>query len=362
MIRSSPLAKGLALTVSATLLISGMQLARPEAKVEMEGGGVPVEARIGTAFEDMAVGTLTAQVPDDAPQEPEPPVETEQHTDVQETEQPNVEATLQPSPQQTPLSATNVPSPTAQPVATDSPLPKEIPTLVPMQVTPSADAVLPSVTAQKPTQITKPLKAQPAQVVETTLTPVAPQAVQPTETQTEPNQTIASLTPETSAPSFSTRPKRRDAAKAAKIAAARPKPVEDLVVAKKPKPKADRGNAKRNNTQGAENGTNQQAKAKTQGNGKTVTAQAGNAAISNYPGKVMRKIMRVRKPNVRARGAAIVAFRVAANGGLARVSITRSSDSNALDQAALRVIKSAAPFPAPPAGAQRAFSVTIKGR
>jgi protein TonB len=58
----------------------------------------------------------------------------------------------------------------------------------------------------------------------------------------------------------------------------------------------------------------------------------------------------------------VVAFSVSASGGLAGVSIARSSGSAALDAAALRMVQRAAPFPPPPKGAQRSFSISIKGR
>ena len=61
----------------------------------------------------------------------------------------------------------------------------------------------------------------------------------------------------------------------------------------------------------------------------------GNAAASNYPGLVMRRLSRAGKPRADARGSAFVAFSISANGGLAAVSLARSSDSSALDQAAL---------------------------
>ena len=47
---------------------------------------------------------------------------------------------------------------------------------------------------------------------------------------------------------------------------------------------------------------------------------------------------------------------------LAGLSVARSSGSAALDRAALRVVQRAAPFPAPPAGAQRSFSIKIEAR
>ncbi|ARC88022.1 TonB family protein [Rhodovulum sp. MB263] len=155
-------------------------------------------------------------------------------------------------------------------------------------------------------------------------------------------------------------------------------PVPDMVVAEspepetltaepepKPEPKPEakpvaRGNADRNARAGQAAG-NERAEAATSGRGGAV-AESGNAASSNYPGLVMRALSRVPKPRIRARGAAVVAFRVAADGGLASASVARSSGSTALDQAALRLVERAAPFPAPPRGAQRSFSIRIEGR
>ncbi|MBN8294934.1 energy transducer TonB, partial [Rhodobacter sp. NTK016B] len=88
----------------------------------------------------------------------------------------------------------------------------------------------------------------------------------------------------------------------------------------------------------------------------------GNAAASNYPGQVMRRIQRVRQVRLRARGSAVVAFTIAANGGLASASLARRSGSAELDQAALDHIRRAAPFPSPPPGAQRQFSFEFVGR
>ncbi|MEE4118282.1 MAG: TonB family protein [Paracoccaceae bacterium] len=76
----------------------------------------------------------------------------------------------------------------------------------------------------------------------------------------------------------------------------------------------------------------------------------------------MRHVIRVRRPDVAARGAARVTFRVAGSGALAGASLSRSSGSAALDRAALTVVRRAAPFPPPPAGAARTFTVEIRGR
>lgn len=89
---------------------------------------------------------------------------------------------------------------------------------------------------------------------------------------------------------------------------------------------------------------------------------AGSAAASAYPGLVMRALSRAGKPRVRATGAAVIAFTIAASGGVSAVSLAQSSGSATLDQAALQLVRSAAPFPRPPQGARRSFSIRIKGR
>ncbi|MDF3415102.1 TonB family protein [Sulfitobacter sp. M57] len=327
MIRTSPLAKVVSFALSSALVVATAHYAFPDQKIEIAGGGLPVEARAGSAFEDMAQGVMTPDAVDDAPLTPAPPVETAKPLAAEVLPKPQVEAALQP-----PIS-------TVVPAARPAQAPTVKP--VPLPLAPAADAILPAVVPD--------------------VTP--PQVATPSAETVAPTQTIVAETPEATAPPQSIRPQRRDPVKAAQVAAARPKPKQIKVARKqRPKQKTRRGNAKQNNTQGARNGTSNQAKARKSGQGKRVAAQAGNAARDNYPGKVMRKISRVRKPNVRARGTAVIAFRVSASGGLSGVSVARSSGSAALDQAAMRVVKKAAPFPKPPGGARRNFSIRIKGR
>ena len=76
----------------------------------------------------------------------------------------------------------------------------------------------------------------------------------------------------------------------------------------------------------------------------------------------MRRISRAGKPRVRTTGTATISFAIASNGGLASVSVARGSGSAALDRAAVSVIRKAAPFPRPPAGARRQYSIKIKGQ
>ena len=191
--------------------------------------------------------------------------------------------------------------------------------------------------------------------------PVAALAAQPAP------DTIVAQDPDRDAPTLSRRPQRKDTALAAKVAQAREDADRTRRAAAKASARAaepaktTRGNADRNNTNGAQTGTRAEAKATQTGKKAASARQEGNAATSNYPGQVMRRISRVGKPRVNARGTATISFSIAPGGGLAGVSIARSSGSAALDQAAVRLIRQAAPFPRPPAGAQRQFSIRIKG-
>jgi protein TonB len=86
---------------------------------------------------------------------------------------------------------------------------------------------------------------------------------------------------------------------------------------------------------------------------------AGNAKASNYPGLVYRKIQRTRQKRAGGRGSVRIRFSVSSSGGLARISIAKSSGSKKIDQAALAHIRRAAPFPAPPKGARRSFTIPV---
>lgn len=121
------------------------------------------------------------------------------------------------------------------------------------------------------------------------------------------------------------------------------------------------GDSDRNARRGSAEGTNGQAAQSAERPAQQASA-AGNAAVTNYPGEVMRRIQRVRQARVRARGTAVVAFTIADGGALASASLSRASGNTELDQAALDHIRRAAPFPAPPPGAQRRFSFEFVGR
>ncbi|MEM9754312.1 MAG: energy transducer TonB, partial [Planctomycetota bacterium] len=55
-------------------------------------------------------------------------------------------------------------------------------------------------------------------------------------------------------------------------------------------------------------------------------------------------------------------FTVSPNGGLESVWVSRSSGNADFDRIAMAHIRRGVPFPVPPAGAQRSFDVTVRGR
>ena len=281
--------------------------------IRIEGAAGAAEVRLGTAFADMAAGTLSAAEPTELT-EPTPPEPARAlpPQPVQQAETPPPEAV----PQQ-PVEMTEAPSPEAQP--------------------------------------TVPAKADPLPPAEPD---TAVPALRPQAQQAEPVERLAALTPQ---PEPLKPVERPEPVKPIEAEPLKAEPPEKTVI--KPQPKAKplpKGNARTNARAGQTSGT-ERASATTSGSAGN-SKEAGNAAASNYPGLVMRKLSRAPRPRINVRGAAVVAFRVSDGGGLAAVSIARSSGSEALDQAALRVVRRAAPFPAPPSGARRSFSVRIKGR
>lgn len=81
----------------------------------------------------------------------------------------------------------------------------------------------------------------------------------------------------------------------------------------------------------------------------------GNAAASNYPGKVVSKLRRALRYPAEAkrqkiRGEVHVAFTVGAGGGVSGLRVVRSSGSPVLDRAAMETVQRAAPFPPIPGG------------
>ncbi|MBI6630910.1 cell envelope integrity protein TolA [Pontibaca salina] len=195
-----------------------------------------------------------------------------------------------------------------------------------------------------------------------TAAPVATQkSPAPTVASAQPVEQISALSPEradriqaeTHAPKDSARPEARPE---------RPKlQPKRKAASKTAPPPRQAGNAKSTARAGDASGK-ETAQTQQAGPAQHVTARSGNAAAENYPGQVMRQIQRTRRERVNARGSVQVSFTIAANGGLAALNIVGSSGSEQLDRVALQQIRRAAPFPAPPQGARRDFTLRIDGR
>lgn len=166
-------------------------------------------------------------------------------------------------------------------------------------------------------------------------------------------------------------PKKADKAEPAKKRAVE-KPKERV---EKPK-SAETKKTEPGKTRSGSNGQNQAdskrgvADGKASGRNTTAgksgkTSAAGNAAVTNYPGKVAAKLRRAmrslsRSTISKARRDVRVSFTVSASGGLNGVGIASSSGSPELDQAALAIVRRAAPFPPIPADAGRSsWSFTL---
>lgn len=176
--------------------------------------------------------------------------------------------------------------------------------------------------------------------------PVATRATPVTAPQPAPDITRA--LPDT-APAISLRPIARPAA--------RPAP-QTAQPAAPPRPA---GNAEADAARGSMQ-AQPQGQATASGAAPAPDSTGGQAAAAAYPGQVLRQITRLRPQRAPARGSVLVRFAIAGSGALADVGVAQSSGSAALDRLALDHIRRAAPFPAPPAGAQTAFSFEFLGR
>ena len=122
----------------------------------------------------------------------------------------------------------------------------------------------------------------------------------------------------------------------------------------------DSSDAKRGVTEGRADG-----RAASSNNNAREASAAGNAAVSNYPGKVVAKLRRaLRYPSEarsrRLNGVVQVRFVVGSSGDVGSVGLASSSGSPILDKAALATVNRAAPFPPIPEGAgRRSWTFTV---
>jgi len=218
--------------------------------------------------------------------------------------------------------------------------------------------------AQAEADVTAPTELTPAEAVAPSA-PIRPEPVDvltaEAEVQPKPEQPRADPRPKKTAETAKKPAVKKPEAKSEKkkaAAKAETKPAEKAAKAGSGgKGKAD---AKKGVADGSNNG-------KALAKGKGGKGGAGNAAVSNYPGKVVAKLRRSlrgipRSAIKQAKNDVQVGFTVGANGSVSGVRITRSSGSASLDKAALAVVRRAAPFPAIPPDAGRsswAFAVPL---
>lgn len=204
----------------------------------------------------------------------------------------------------------------------------------------------------------EPDAARPAERVE------AIEAVDPAEVEPADPVETASVAPTSELAALPDVPVPTPAPKRPPVEKQAAKSVEKKKVEKPAPPKP------RKTTTSAGAGGKQKANAVKAASGKQTAKanrDAGNAKVSNYPGKVASKLRRaLRYPREakrdRLRGTTVVSFTVSSNGSVGGVRVARSSGSPVLDRAAAEAVRRAAPFPAIPAGAGRsswAFSVPL---
>jgi periplasmic protein TonB len=323
-------------------------LGRDRERPEIEGAPGSGDVALGASFADLAAGVAN-------------PLEATDETEIAAAPAVQSALPLEPAPTLVAVSPPPAAAPMAEPDAATTPGSATAAVSEPAEVAPAlppavetapiaalpvdaprvaADAALPATDPEEPATAEEP----PAQVSPNVGAPVEAPALE----NDEHAESEANL-----------RPRRRPA----DLAPARP-PEPERVEA--PLAETNRrsspGNAQQDATRGSVRGqADRQGASATSGRSPESTEQ-GDAAASNYPGQIMARLYRSQRVSVSARGIAVVAFSVAEDGALASAGIARSSGSPPLDQAAVQIVRSAAPFPAPPPGARRSFTVQIRGR
>ena len=287
-----------AIVLSLLAHAGAAKLLQPDPEPVLVAGGEAMEvAVIGDAFEDM----IEAGKPDD-------PLEV----------QPEDMESIAPEPIAT---------------AETAPVSSELLAALPEEVIPAeADVILPAeeiapISAEEP-----PFTATAAPVEAATVIP-----------QEKPQRPVETVTPE---------PEKKPETKAEPD---RKKPEKKIAKRKAGEDGKAQASRKKGNADGIETATAAGAAKGTKG---AISRQSGNAAVSNYPGKVRSKLQRAFRYPAKAkrenvRGVVQVSFALSSSGSVSSVKIARSSGSPILDKAALEAVERAAPFPAIPQGADR---------
>jgi protein TonB len=97
-----------------------------------------------------------------------------------------------------------------------------------------------------------------------------------------------------------------------------------------------------------EAGRSSQGAATSQDTGPRHPAEEPDAALREYQAMLWRLIDANRPRGVNMKGAAVILFRLSADGTLEAAQVSRTSGNILLDKIALRSVRQAAPFPRPP--------------
>jgi protein TonB len=209
------------------------------------------------------------------------------------------------------------------------------------EAAPAASALAEAVPARVPEVAHRPVEAIAAEKV-------PPAEILPAEDEAE----LAQYAPApTTRPEETAKPAEKPEKHAAK---AKKKPVRTAARTSAPGSGGSDGtDARRGVAEGRSDG-----RAATSNDNSRAASAAGNAAVSNYPGKIVAKLRRaLRYPSEargrRLNGVAQVRFVVGSSGDVGSVGLAASSGSPILDEAALATVHRAAPFPPIPEGAGR---------
>ncbi|WP_159585998.1 energy transducer TonB [Chelativorans xinjiangense] len=239
------------------------------------------------------------------------------------------------------LSAAGTPAEMVEPV-TEAPV-----EATPVEPTETTAAEAPVVTAVPPTETEAPAEAEATPDRE----PPEAEPSEPEAAEIEPAEPEETVTAMVNVPRPTPRPDY-EPPKETRQAAVQPPPVRRQAQRSAGSGGRDSRDARRGSSEDG-----QSARANSGRTAARATA-IGNAAVSNYPGKIVSRLRRaLRYPRAaqreRLRGEVGVAFTVAGNGAVSGIRVVRSSGSPILDQAAVETVRRAAPFPAIPDGAGR---------
>ena len=330
-----------ALLASSLLHVAAMAIS-PEfgQEILVEGGDGETEAVLGSDFADLVKAGDRLD-----------PVEPEEA------------AVTTPPPVTPPTPRTPITQPVAAPPRAAAPPQANVLATAPVQ-----NATSPGLYKLEPTQDEGFVAPSAVEKVEAVVpeTPAAepkheqPQRITPTKTEPREPDQIEPLKPvETVTPVEEPKP--------AAAAVPKPKPAQKPQKQEKPRAKSSVGSetskSQVNNKAGSQDGkTSASATSSGKSKSKPTSANSGNAAAANYPGKVYAKIARTRQRNAGGKGVAQVSFHVTASGQAVSITVSRSSGNARVDKAATDHVRRAAPFAAPPTGARTRFVIPIEFR